>query len=336
MLPKLPVKRGCGETSGRYAEQMPLPRLIAIDMDGTLLGPDARVSPENLAALERGEERGIEIAIATGRRHCYAMRALREIERPGESILISSNGTVIRTIGSDLIHRAHMPVETARWLLEHVRDFRSTLVLTFDKVGENGDDEYGALVCERADELHAHVDRWMEVNAPYIEHVSPIEGALQADPPIQMMLCGTIERMRQAEAHLLTHPRVAGVEHGDQPGVEVALHRTEYVDRDLCILDILPAGSSKAAALLHLAELRGISPEEIVAIGDNWNDVPMFQMAGRAVVMGNAPADLQALAREKGWTLAPPNDEHGVAVAIEEILAATDAGENMELAGASR
>jgi hydroxymethylpyrimidine pyrophosphatase-like HAD family hydrolase len=299
---------------------MASPRLIAIDMDGTLLGPDAQVSAENLAALNHAEECGVEIAIATGRRHCYAMRALRELARPEHSALISSNGTVIRTIGSELIHRAHMSVETARWLVEHLRPFRSTLVITFDKVRPDGEDDPGALVCEHPDDLNTSISRWMEVNAPYIEHVSPIERSLDTDPPIQMMLCGTVERMREAEAHLLEHPRIAAVEHADEPGIEVALHRTEYAARDLCILDILPAGSSKAAALLHLAELRGIAPAEIVAIGDNWNDVPMFRVAGRAVVMGNAPADLQALAREQGWAIAPPNHQHGVAVTIEGLL----------------
>lgn len=306
---------------------MQLPRLIAIDIDGTLLGPDGRVSPENLAALSHAEERGIEIAIATGRRHCYAMRVLRALDRPHHSALISSNGTVIRTIGSSLLHRAHMSTETARWLVDHLRPFRNTLVITFDNVQPDGEDEHGALVCEELDQLNASIGRWMEANAPYMARVSPIEHALDADPPIQMMLCGPVARMREAEAHLLEHPRIAQVEDAEQPGIEIALHRTEYAERDLCILDILPAGSSKASALLHLAELRGITSADIVAIGDNWNDVPMFRMAGHAVVMSNAPADLQALAAEQGWTIAPSNEEHGVAVAIEAILAGRPAAE---------
>ena len=300
---------------------MHLPRLIAIDMDGTLLGPDGRVSPENLAALDRAEEHGVEIAIATGRRHCYAMRVLRELDRPGHHALISSNGTVIRTIDSSLVHRAHMSADTARWLVEHLRPFRNTLVITFDNVQPDGEDGPGALVCEQLEHLNASIGRWMEANAPYMARVSPIERALDAGPPIQMMLCGPVARMREAEAHLLEHPRIAHVEDAEKPGTEIALHRTEYAERDLCILDILPAGSSKASALLHLAELRGITASDIVAIGDNWNDVPMLRMAGHAVVMSNAPADLLDLATEQGWTIAPSNEEHGVAIAIEALLA---------------
>ena len=299
---------------------MTTPRLIAIDVDGTLLHSDGHVSERNLAALRAAEEAGIEIAIATGRRHCYAMRVLRDLDRPARSALISSNGTVIRTLGSELVHRSHMPVETARWLCEHVREFRGTLVLTFDKVLPDGEDERGALVCERMDELNASIGRWMDANEPYFEFVSPIERSLEHAAPIQMMLCGPIDRMREAEAHLLSDPRVTNVDGECAQGIEVVLHRTEYEHRDLCILDILPSGCSKASALLRLAELRGMDWSEILAIGDNWNDLSMLQMAGRSAVMANAPADLRTLAEERGWMIAPTNDEDGVAVVIEAVL----------------
>jgi hypothetical protein len=213
-----------------------------------------------------------------------------------------------------------MPVETARWLCEHVKEFRGTLVLTFDKVLPDGEDERGALVCEGVEQLNASIGRWMEVNEPYMEYVSPIERALEDAAPIQMMLCGPIDRMRDAEAHLLSDPRITNVDGECAPAIEVMLHRTEYAHRDLCILDILPSGCSKASALLHLAELRGIRAAEILAIGDNWNDLPMLQMAGRSAVMANAPADLRALAAERGWQIAPSNDEDGVAVVIEAAL----------------
>lgn len=291
-------------------------------MDGTLLHSDGHVSARNLAAIREAEARGMEVVIATGRRHCYAMRVLRELERPAQSAVISSNGTVIRTIASDLLHRSHMPAQTARWLCEHVREFRGTLMITFDKVLPNGDDERGALVCEGVDELNASIARWMEVNEPYITQVAPIERALEEGEPIQMMVCGPLDRMREAEEHLLRDPRITNVDGGCAPGIEVMLHRTEYAQRDLCILDILPAGCSKASALLHLAELRGIDASEILAIGDNWNDVPMLQAAGHAAVMANAPEDLRALAANRGWLLAPSNDEDGVASVVEAAMTA--------------
>ena len=98
------------------------------------------------------------------------------------------------------------------------------------------------------------------------------------------------------------------------------MHRTEYPSRDLTILDILPPGCSKGAALRRLARQRGLAPEEVLAIGDNWNDLEMLEFAGRAVVVANGAPDLVELARGRMWEIAPANDEDGVAQVIEALL----------------
>ena len=337
-------------------------------MDGTLLGDDGHVSPRNLAAIMAAEAAGIEVVVATGRRHSYAMRVLRPLGLGAANALISSNGTVTRTLGSfgsepvasQPIARTNLPHATALWLCGHIGEFRNALVLTFDRVGPDGDDERGALVVEHLDELNASIGRWMAANEPYIAHVVPIENALidspdNVDSPIQAMLCGTVERMARAEARLLQHPGVAasghpsgrsgktmngvvpaelgaplvtaspsrvGSESKDSEPI-LTLHRTEYPDRDLSILDILPAGCSKGAALLSLASLRGIAADQILAIGDNWNDVSMLEVAGTAVLMDNAPADLKEVARTSNWRLGLSNRDDGVAEAIEAVCGVT-------------
>jgi len=311
-------------------------RLIAIDLDGTLLGDDGRVSPRNLAALHAAHARGIQLAVATGRRHSFAMRVLRPLGLHHNSILISSNGTITRTLGasgaesipSQLLARTHLPHATALWLCGHIRgegdlDFRNALVLTFDRTQPDGEDSRGALVVERLDHLTASISRWMAANEPYLTQVTPIERALAdpSDPPIQAMLCGTLQRMARAEARLLEHPGVVVSGHASESGPhELTLHRTEYPARDLSILDILPAGCSKGAALLSLARARDIEPAQVLAIGDNWNDVSMLRAAGRAVLMDNAPEDLKVLARASGWRIAPSNRDDGVAHAIDSAL----------------
>ena len=298
-------------------------------MDGTLLGSDGCVSARNLAALHQAEAAGCEIVIATGRRHGYAMGVLRGLGLRRTSALVSSNGTVVRTHGAELIHRHHMPLETAHWLCSHAAEFRSTLVFTFDNLDTDGNELAGALVVEQTGELQGSIGRWMEANAPFIRKVAAFEEALQPGAPhgapIQAMLCGTVARMRAAEARLLEHPGVipVGAEGGDRPGARLTLHRTEYPDRDLCIVDILPAGCSKATALALLATVRGIDPASILAIGDNWNDLPMLEFAGEAVVMANAPEDFRALASTRGWTVGLSNDQDGVAQAIESSLYST-------------
>jgi hydroxymethylpyrimidine pyrophosphatase-like HAD family hydrolase len=127
------------------------------------------------------------------------------------------------------------------------------------------------------------------------------------------MVCGGTVEMRQAESWLAASPYA--------PVIEV--HRTEYPVRDLTILDILPPGCSKGTALGRLAEQRGMRPEEILAIGDNWNDLEMLEYAGQPVVMVSGAPDLVELARSRRWQLAPGNDEDGVASIVESLLADT-------------
>jgi Cof subfamily protein (haloacid dehalogenase superfamily) len=287
-------------------------KMIAIDIDGTLL-PSAgmAVSERNCRALAEAQAAGLEIVIATGRRQAYATPLLDPAGLRADNVLISSNGTVTRTLAGELIDRILMPVETARALCPVLRQF-GTAVFTFDR-GEAGD-----LVLESLEQAHARIALWVSANRPWIREVRPLERAFDAgDAPVQGMVCGGVAAMRAAEDSL-TAGELAGA---------IEVHRTEYPARDLTILDILPPGSSKGVALRRLAERRGVAREEILAIGDNWNDLEMLVYAGRAVVMGNGAPDLVALARQRGWEIAPANDTDGVAQVIESVLAGSRVSE---------
>jgi hypothetical protein len=124
------------------------------------------------------------------------------------------------------------------------------------------------------------------------------------------MICGSVVEMVEAEKQLLLTD-VAG---------QIAMHRTEYAARNLSILDLLPPGCSKGAALDSLARIRGLEREQIMAIGDNLNDLEMLEYAGRAVVMANASEEMRARARLRGWELTASNDDDGVARAVEQVL----------------
>ncbi len=288
-------------------------RLIAMDLDGTLVHSTGGISPRNRAALDAARAAGVELAICTGRRHSYALRVLRTLPLQPEEVVISSNGAVTRTAAGDLLWRVTLPLEIARRLCTELQEYRNALVLTFDMFEPDGHDAPGALVLEELDHLHGSIRSWMEVNAGSIRRISPLEQAFAAPDslePIQAMLCGDMKRIHRAEA--LLHEYL---------GDDVDSYRTEYPGKDLCILDILHKGRSKGSALLQLAERRGIPPESILAIGDNWNDEPMLRVAGQSVVMRNAPEDFWRHASEQGWQLSPAEgDEDGVALAIEEAL----------------
>ncbi|MGA7524785.1 MAG: HAD family hydrolase [Acidobacteriaceae bacterium] len=282
------------------------PRMIVIDIDGTLLpSVGTRVSERTCRALREAEAAGLELVIATGRRQAYAMPLLSPIGLKQQTVLITSNGTVTRTMAGEPIDRFLLPVETARALCPALRPFGTT-VFTFDREGA------GELVLESLQTLHNRISLWVEANRPWIREVRPLERAFDAgESPVQGMVCGGVVEMRRAEERLAESPLAS----------EIEVHRTEYPSRDLTIVDILPPGCSKGTALQRLAEKQGVPREAILAIGDNWNDLEMLETAGRAVVMSNGAPELVELARQRGWQIAPANDEDGVAQVLESVLA---------------
>jgi hydroxymethylpyrimidine pyrophosphatase-like HAD family hydrolase len=213
--------------------------------------------------------------------------------------LISSNGAVTRSLDGELFHRDLLPVGTARELVGSMREYRGNTVITFDT------ETKGALVLERMDELTGSIQRWLEKNMQFIDFVVPIEKALVSDP-VQAMFCGTIERMRGALQTL------AGCGVADR----ITVLRTEYPVRDLCIVDVLNQGCSKGHAVERWTTYRGIAREQVMAIGDNYNDVEMLEFAGIPVIMGNASPEL----RDRGWMVTGLHDEAGVAAAVEQVL----------------
>lgn len=286
--------------------------MIVIDIDGTLL-PSAgtRISERTCRALRQAEAEGLELVIATGRRQAYAMPLLSPIGLGRQTVLITSNGTVTRTMAGQPIDRFSLPIETARALCPVLRPFGAT-VFTFDREGP------GELVLESLQTLHERIGLWVEANRPWIREVRPLERAFDGgETPVQGMVCGRVREMQRAEEWLARSPLASQIE----------VHRTEYLARDLTIVDILPPGCSKGAALLRLAEKRGVAREAILAIGDNWNDLEMLKTAGRPVVMRNGAPELVAQAQEQGWEIAPTNDEDGVAQVLESVLAGSRVSE---------
>jgi Cof subfamily protein (haloacid dehalogenase superfamily) len=272
-------------------------RLLATDIDGTLLNPQFQISKGDLVALRQAHAAGVEIVLVTGRRHTFALPIAHQL---GFDLwLISSNGAVTRSLAGETFHRDLMPAETCRRLCGAMQEFRGHTVLTFDK------ETKGAIVLERLDELGESIRRWLEKNMQYIELVVPIEDALVSDP-VQAMFCGTMARMRQALRAL------------DGAGMNgsVTVLRTEYPKQDLLMIDVLNAECSKGHALERWAKHRGYGREEVMAIGDNHNDVEMLEFAGHPVIMGNACEEL----RGRGWRVTRGNDDCGIAAAVESVI----------------
>jgi Cof subfamily protein (haloacid dehalogenase superfamily) len=275
----------------------PAIRLLATDIDGTLLNPQFTISDGDLMALRRAHAAGIEVVLVTGRRHTFALPIAKQL---GFDLwLISSNGAITRSLAGETFHRDLMPAELCRRLCGAMQEFRGNTVLTFDN------ETKGAIVLERLDELGASIRRWLEKNMEYIEFVVPLENALVSDP-VQAMFCGTMARMSQALAAL------------NRAGMDgtVTVLRTEYPERDLSMIDVLNAGCSKGHALERWAAHRGYSRDQVMAVGDNHNDIEMLEFAGHPVIMGNACEEL----RSRGWTVTLGNDACGIAAAVNMVI----------------
>ena len=120
------------------------------------------------------------------------------------------------------------------------------------------------------------------------------------------MYCGRLTRMEEAQRRLAQADFLS----------EITIVKTQYDHRDLCILDILNQGCSKGHALRRWAEKHDIQRTQVMAIGDNFNDLEMLEFAGVPVVMGNASQEL----KQSGWKVTGSNSESGVAQALQEIL----------------
>lgn len=261
-------------------------KLAAIDLDGTLLGPDKQISPANLAALRSLEADGLEILIATGRHITRIEPYLAQVARArwavtcqGASVLDLENSTAIQAIFLT-------PAET-RLLV----DLGSRLGLTSVIYAEDG------------------------IRAPKHTAMTDLYGRLSGGMPLPM----NEEAFATIRAHKVVWlgpedsisrlpelPEIAGL-----PLYHVQTHEHLY--------EFLPSDASKALGVAAVAERLGISPAGIVAFGDGDNDIPLFRWAGTSFAMPHG----SAAARETARFVAPEGaPESAFARAVESLRTA--------------
>lgn len=294
---------------------MPPIRLIALDIDGTLLDSQGQVSAENRAALQAAIDAGVDIVLATGRRYDFARPIFETLPRP--LTLILSNGAIVKTPDGETLMRFLLPREIAVDVIARTPEHRRRAAVVFDRPRD------GQIVYEQIDWEHPRHRAFLEVNLPFIAERSPLEDAVDEDP-IQVMFSGGCGEMRQLFERLRSADSPAAddagcaddadTQRGNWRAYSVAL--TEYLHRDFSLVDIVRAGCSKGTTLRRLAESRGLGPEQVMAVGDNLNDLEMLEFAGCPVVMANGLEELKA----RGWAVTAGHDESGVARAIETFV----------------
>jgi Cof subfamily protein (haloacid dehalogenase superfamily) len=274
-------------------------RLLALDIDGTILDSHGSLLDANRDAIARAIGAGVEVALATGRRYDFARPIFERL--PAPLTLILSNGAIVKTRDGQTQMRRLLPREIAREVIARVPHHRESAAVVFDRPRE------GQVVFEAIDWQHPRHERFFAANRPFLSEVVPLEDCLTEDP-IQVMFSGGCADMRALFDDLRSEFR------GFRLQAEVAL--TEYEHRDFSLVDVVRAGCSKGSALAAWAEHRGLSRAEVMAVGDNLNDLEMLEFAGTPVVMGNALEELKA----RGWAITATNDEAGAARAIETWL----------------
>jgi Cof subfamily protein (haloacid dehalogenase superfamily) len=269
-------------------------RLIALDIDGTLLDGQSQLPDINRQAILEAAARGIEIALVTGRRYDFAMPIARQI--PCHLTMIVNNGAMVKSSdgATHLVHR--LPHDVARRVIETTPQFRDMASICFDRPRQN------QLIFERIDWEDPLRSGYFKRNREFIAEVSPILDCLTEDP-IQVMFTGPVSPARKLAAVLARLPFAQ----------EYSLAVTLYEERDFGLVDVLSPGCSKGATLAEWVRRRGWSREDVMAIGDNLNDREMLEYAGLPIVMANSVPELKSL----GWRETLTNDEGGVAAAIE-------------------
>ena len=277
---------------------MPAPepvRLIAVDIDGTLLDAASRLPAANRQAIHAAVARGIDVVLATGRAFHHARPIAERLAAP--VTLIVNNGALVKTPDGETLARRAVPRDLAGSLIAATRSVRDGAALIFDRPDDR---QY---VYERIDWSHPQRQWYYDRNRVHMTKVEPLETALD-DDPVQVAFTGGVADMRALAGRVRALPSAGAL----------TVTLTEYEQRDFSLLDVTAQGCSKGTALEDWAARRGVPPAGIMAVGDNLNDLDMLELAGHPVVMGNAVAAL----KRRGWPLTAGHDEAGLARAIRE------------------
>jgi Cof subfamily protein (haloacid dehalogenase superfamily) len=270
-------------------------RLIGIDIDGTLLDTNGHMPESNRVAIHDAVAAGVHVALVTGRSYPFARPVADRL--PFSISLIVSNGAVERAMDGATLVRRLLDRNIARQILDATRGHRHAAALIFDR------DFDRQVVYETMDWDHPGRQKYWSRNHSHIAQSVPLEDALIEDP-IQVMYNGGVQDMRGLFDWLCA----------ESDGCSIQM--TEYVHRDFSLVDVTSSEATKGRALAWRAEQLGLTRDEVMAIGDNFNDREMLEFAGHPVVMGNAVDGL----RSRGWHLTGHQDEGGVAQAIERFV----------------
>lgn len=273
-------------------------RLIVLDLDGTLLSPTGQVTPRIKAAIHRALGAGLLVCFATGRNWTESRDILDALEHYPTAVFVGG-AMVMDTHHRATLHRTLMDPSLAREICAFLERAGHTALALQDH-GTAGVDY---LVSGRAD-LNDATQAWMSITQATLHQVPSL-----ADYPhehtIRLGICAEPAEVRRIKA---------GLE--EQFGSRVFCQNLMVQSYGVEVLEIFDPAVNKWEGVLHLARRHGIDPQQIVAVGDDLNDLPMIRSAGLGVAMGNARDEVKAVAKR----VIASNHEEGLAAFLEELV----------------
>ena len=282
-------------------------KLLALDLDGTLLDTTGNIPEANRQAIRDAEDAGVLVTIATGRRFRDARPVGIDLEL--NAPLVTHNGALVKYAESlETVATSLFDLETTREIIRVGKEYGGNALVSADPHGK------GSMLYDQVSAENIPLQRYLEwatrLHGDEAEsaviHVADLHDALPDHEVIHISFSGQCEPMARMFAFLQGELSEA-----------VKILPTIYPKLDFTLIDILPPNASKGTGVEKLAILNGLTAENVMVIGDNFNDLDMLEFAGTPVVMGNADAGL--LERTEFYKT-ESNNEGGVAAAIERFI----------------
>lgn len=273
-------------------------KLLALDLDGTLLTDDKRISPRAVSALRAASDSGAMVVFCTGRRYRTVIPMVEQIDRP---ILVAyNNGAAVRECPEHRVVLKNLfPAERFVPVVDLLARFDLNPVIHVDEFEEGID-----LYCNRND-LNRYHREYVSRNAEFVAEVEDLRTA-PAEKIIQFIVMEPLSRLTPAYEALLQ------LSADDLLNVHIVRNLTIPVSA----LEVLSANGEKWHAVGLIASSNGITPDEVVAIGDDISDCLLLRNAGVGIAVENALGEVKAAAD----LLVPANNDDGAAIAIERFF----------------
>jgi 5-amino-6-(5-phospho-D-ribitylamino)uracil phosphatase len=273
-------------------------RMIAIDLDGTLLSPEGKVTDRTKAAIHGCLSAGMLICFATGRNWTESRTVLDTVAHHDHAVF-AGGAIVIDTKQEAILHRQMVDPQLAREVCKLLED-AGHAVLALQETAAAGVDY---LVSDEVP-VNAETMHWMSVTSASVHHVSRLS-EYSHEHTLRLGIVAEPTEVKVVHEQLLT-----------QFGERIFCHSIYVPMAKVQVLEIFDPAVNKWEGILHVARRHNVLPTEIIAIGDDVNDLPMLTQAGLGVAMGNAKPEVQAAAKQ----VIKSNREDGLAQFLEDLV----------------